>query len=132
MEEQKEPCSPIFSPEIQHSTNSPILSPLSQSKLLLPPFVFDAKPAVCKVLIPGRFPDEKPIWVNSLQARRILVQRQKRYKRWLLMMDLGLKVDPKLTGARNTLGRKKDPIRSRVASERKRVSGLFVNKRKEM
>jgi hypothetical protein len=28
-----------------------------------------------KVLIPGRFADEKPMWVNSKQARRILILR---------------------------------------------------------
>ena len=48
------------------------------------------------------------------------------------MLDQGYNVDPKLIGARNTIARKKDKVRSRVASSRKRVNGLFVNKRKEL
>jgi len=48
------------------------------------------------------------------------------------MLEAGLSVDPKLSGARNTMARRKDQVRSRVAFARKRVNGLFVNKKKEI
>ena len=86
----------------------------------------------CKVLIPGRFPGEKPVFVNYKQAKRILLQRQKRCKRMLYMLDQGIRVDPKLVGGQFTMSRKKDKVRSRVASARKRVNGLFVDKNKEL
>ena len=45
---------------------------------VLPPYLQLAQcqpyPAT-KVLIPGRFAGEKPVWVNSKQAKRILVLR---------------------------------------------------------
>ena len=37
-----------------------------------------------------------------------------------------------LMKATNTRTRKKDEVRQRVALNRKRINGLFVNKRKEM
>ena len=85
-----------------------------------------------KVLIPPRYPGDKAMYVNAKQAHRILVQRQKRCKRMLEMLDSGINVvNPKLVGTRNTMSRKKDMVRSRVAAARKRVNGLFVNKKKE-
>ena len=48
------------------------------------------------------------------------------------MIDCGFKVDPKLIGSRETMSRTKDRVRQRVAHKRKRVNGLFVNKRKEL
>ena len=50
----------------------------------------------------------------------------------IYMLDHGYSVDPRLIGSRETLSRRKDQVRSRVASARKRVNGLFVNKKKEM
>ena len=47
------------------------------------------------------------------------------------MFNAGFKVDAKLTGSRDTMSRVKDKVRSRVASDRKRIKGLFVNKEKE-
>ena len=45
------------------------------------------------------------------------------------MIDkLGMRVDPLLIGSKNTMARKKDQVRSRVASARKREKGLFVSK----
>ena len=47
------------------------------------------------------------------------------------MHDSGFKNHAKPLGARDTMARKKDLVRSRVASARKRQKGLFVNKEKE-
>jgi len=50
--------------------------------------------------------------VNNKQAKRILIQRQKRFKRMLFMMDQGLPVNStKLSGSRETISRKKDRAR---------------------
>jgi len=45
------------------------------------------------------------------------------------MASLGFQVDA--NSRRETLSRKKDLNRSKTASNRKRVNGLFVNKKKE-
>jgi len=67
--------------------------------------------------------------VNIKQRERILKQRIKRAKRQLQMINqLGMRVDPMLIGSRETMARKKDQVRSRVASARKREKGLFVSK----
>ena len=86
-----------------------------------------------KVMIPGRNRDEQPMLVNSRQAYRIVKQRKKRARRLLYMMEIGLKVDHKVKNySGSTVVRKKDPVRARVAAARKRVNGLFVNKKKEL
>ena len=64
-----------------------------------------------KVIIPGRLPGEARLLVNSKQAHRILIQRQKRFKRMIHMLDQGLPVNPKLIGSRETISRKKDRAR---------------------
>ena len=49
------------------------------------------------------------------------------------MIDSGLKVNNlRMGGRRETLSKKKDQSRSKVALARKRVKGLFVNKKKEL
>ena len=50
----------------------------------------------------------------------------------LYMLDMGFRVDPKQIGGQFTMSRKKAKVRSRVASARKRVNGLFVDKNKEL
>ena len=86
-----------------------------------------------KVLIPGKLPGDPPMLVNAKQARRILILRQKKYKKLLQVMDEGTSMSTlSLMKATMTRTRKKDEVRQRVALNRKRVNGLFVNKRKEM
>lgn len=50
----------------------------------------------------------------------------------LYMLDQGIPVNPKLIGSRDTISRKKDRARQKVAFSRVRVNGLFVNKKKEL
>ena len=51
----------------------------------------------------------------------------------LQMLEQGLSLNTKsLMSATTKRTRKKDEVRQRVALSRKRVKGLFVNKRKEM
>lgn len=69
--------------------------------------------------------------VNMKQANRVLMMRQKRAKRNLMMMELGYDVDHRKIGGRFTMARKKDHARSRQAFVRPRINGLFVNKTKE-
>ena len=86
-----------------------------------------------KVLIPGKLPGDPPMLVNAKQARRILILRQKKYRKMLQYMDEGTSMSAHmLMKATNTRTRKKDEVRQRVALNRKRINGLFVNKRKEM
>ena len=94
---------------------------------------FEQIPDNEKVLIPGKLPGDQPILVNAKQARRILIMRQKKYKKMLELMDQGVTADPRsLMTSITTKTRKKDEVRQRVALNRKRVNGLFVNKKKEM
>ena len=86
----------------------------------------------CKVMLPPRNVGDQPIMVNPRQAQRILVMRQKRAKRHLMMLDAGYDVDHKKVGGRFTMARKKDHTRSRQAFVRPRVNGLFVNKLTEL
>ncbi len=82
-------------------------------------------------MIPGQNPSDDPVLVNSKQARRMIVLRQKRHQRTLYMLENGHKVrDPFLKGSHFTLAKKKDKVRSRVAHARQRVDGLFVSKDK--
>ena len=50
----------------------------------------------------------------------------------LLLIQQGIKVNPKLLGSRLSRARKKDQVRAKVANARVRVNGLFVNKQKEL
>ena len=51
----------------------------------------------------------------------------------LEMMDQGVNMNAKsLMSAQSTRTRQKDEVRQRVALSRKRVNGLFVNKKREM
>ena len=83
-------------------------------------------------MLPPRNEGDQPIMVNQRQAQRILIMRQKRAKRHLMMLDAGYDVDHKKVGGRFTMARKKDHTRSRQAFVRPRVNGLFVNKQKEL
>ena len=93
----------------------------------------EALPDYDKVLIPGKLPGDQPMLVNAKQARRILIMRQKKYKKMIEIMDQGVNIDPRSLMAQiSTKTRKKDEVRQRVALNRKRVNGLFVNKKKEL
>ena len=67
-------------------------------------------------------------WVNPKQARRILLMRAKKNKRILNKLatnqDLPIDSTTKFSKPR----KKKDPIRSKLASERLRENGNFVSK----
>jgi hypothetical protein len=85
------------------------------------------------------------MFVNAKQARRMLIMRQKRVKKFLKAeqnmqinaQKLGKLVADQILSTSKSFGRftkvrAKDQVRSRVAFARKRENGLFVSKRREL
>lgn len=117
-----------------------LAKPAKQKK----PAQVEAKPPgkkSSKVGIPGLNLYDEPMLVNSKQARRMLVMREKRAKRIIQAQHEAQKLGKSFTGqidlivktcGRFTKIRVKDQVRSRVAFSRKRENGLFVSKRREL
>ena len=53
-----------------------------------------AKHSMNKIFIPGRFPGDGPTLVNTKQARRILIIRQKKTIRHLNKLQHGIYINP--------------------------------------
>lgn len=85
-------------------------------------------PEPAKIMLPSARNAHEYILVNSKQAHRISIMRNKRRKRMGQMLELGIDVNPELIGSRYAMSRKKDRVRMKVANSRNRVQGLFVNK----
>ena len=81
-----------------------------------------------KIMLPSASHPHDYILVNSKQAHRISIMRNKRRKRMGQMLELGIDVNPATIGSRYAMSRKKDRVRMKVANSRNRVQGLFVNK----
>jgi len=109
------------------------------------PIVESSADKVAKVRIPGRNQTDASMFVNAKQARRILIMRQKRVKKFLKAeqnmqinaQKLGKLVADQILSTSKSFGRftkvrAKDQVRSRVAFARKRENGLFVSKRREL
>ena len=108
---------------------SPVHSTHGEDTISWPILYQEEPPApAIDVIIPGSMPHEPPMVVNSKQAYRILIQRQKRAKRMILKHEMGLSLQDL---RRDTLSRKKDLTRQKVAFKRKRENGLFVTKTRE-
>jgi hypothetical protein len=98
------------------------------------------KPVVkktAKVAIPGRNLCDEPLLVNPKQARRMLIMREKRARKFMQTQteQMLAVIDPaqlKKSFGRFTKVRVKDQVRSRVAFARKRENGLFVSKHREL
>ena len=84
-----------------------------------------------KIFIPGRFPGDAPQLVNRKQARRILIMRQKKTKQWQKLLNQGINVNPQNESGKLGVPRPKRQDRVKVANNRKREKGLFVNKYRE-
>ena len=77
-------------------------------------------------------PGDPAIFVNPLQAKRMVIMRRKKFDRMMDRLRAGKSVNPELESTRFSKGRAKDRSRQRVALARKRINGLFVNKHREL
>ena len=59
-----------------------------------------AKHSLNKIFIPGRLPGHGPTLVNTKQARRILIMRQKKALKWIKQLNLGIYVNPENEGGK--------------------------------
>ena len=59
-----------------------------------------AKKTLDKIFIPGRCPGDAPTAVNIKQARRILIMRQKKSRKWMNQLKQGIYVNPQTEGGK--------------------------------